>query len=163
MFSKISNMLGNAWDFGKSLMKPFKNHISNGWEALKNGASKVGQFVNNNHEAIGSILSGVGNIIGNLPNSPLKQKLQNFGNTATDAGNMFSNGFNRPSNMARPQNTQRTQFNNNLNNRTIGHQGTFQKPMPNAGPQRPMPNTQGSTPLAGGATLMKSGIPRRII
>ena len=107
-------MLGNAWDFGSSLIKPLKNHISNGWEALKNGASKVGQFVNNNHEAIGSILSGVGNIIGNLPNSPLKQKLANFGNNATNAGNMFSNGFN---NMARPQNTPRQQFNNNINSK----------------------------------------------
>lgn len=107
-------MLGNAWDFGSSLIKPLKNHISNGWEALKNGASKVGQFVNNNHEAIGSILSGVGNIIGNLPNSPLKQKLANFGNNATNAGNMFSNGFN---NMVRPQNTPRQQFNNNINSK----------------------------------------------
>ena len=114
MFSKISSMLGNAWDFGSSLMKPLKNHISNGWEALKNGASKVGQFVNNNHEAIGSILSGVGNIIGNLPNSPLKQKLESFGNTASNAGNAFSNGF---SNMGRPQNAPRQQFNNNLNSR----------------------------------------------
>ena len=104
MFNKISSMLGKAWDFGGSLIKPLKNHVSNGWEMLKNGASKVGQFVNNNHEAIGSILSGVGNIIGNLPNSPIKQKLENFGNTA-------------PNTMSRPQNTPRQQFNNNLNSR----------------------------------------------
>ena len=104
MFNKISSMLGKAWDFGGSLIKPLKNHVSNGWESLKNGASKVGQFVNNNHEAIGSILSGVGNIIGNLPNSPIKQKLENFGNTA-------------PNTMSRPQNTPRQQFNNNLNSR----------------------------------------------
>ena len=104
MFNKISSMLGKAWDFGGSLIKPLKNHVSNGWEMLKNGASKVGQFVNNNHEAIGSILSGVGNIVGNLPNSPIKQKLENFGNTA-------------PNTMSRPQNTPRQQFNNNLNSR----------------------------------------------
>ena len=112
MFSKISNMLGKAWDFGSNIIKPFKNHISNGWESLKNGASKVGQFVANNHEAIGSVLSGVGNIIGNLPNSPLKQKLTNFGNNASYAGDMFSNGI-----TPRPQNTQRQGFNNNLNSR----------------------------------------------
>ena len=104
MFNKISSMLGKAWDFGGSLIKPLKNHVSNGWESLKNGASKVGQFVNNNHEAIGSILSGIGNIVGNLPNSPIKQKLENFGNTA-------------PNTMSRPQNTPRQQFNNNLNSR----------------------------------------------
>ena len=104
MFNKISSMLGKAWDFGGSLIKPLKNHVSNGWEMLKNGASKVGQFVNNNHEAIGSILSGIGNIVGNLPNSPIKQKLENFGNTA-------------PNTMSRPQNTPRQQFNNNLNSR----------------------------------------------
>ena len=104
MFNKISSMLGKAWDFGGSLIKPLKNHVSNGWEMLKNGASKVGQFVNNNHEAIGSILSGVGNIIGNLPNSPIKQKLESFGNTDTNT-------------MSRPQNTPRQQFNNNLNSR----------------------------------------------
>lgn len=112
MFSKISNMLGNAWDFGSKLIKPFKNHISNGWDALKNGASKVGQFVANNHEAIGSVLTGVGNIIGNLPRSPIKQKLADFGNGASHAGNMFSNGF-----MPRPPNTQRQGFNNNINSR----------------------------------------------
>ena len=114
MFSKISNMLGKAYDFGSNLIKPFKNTVSNGWEMLKNGASKVGQFVSDNHETIGTVLSGVGNIIGNLPNSPLKQKLENFGNSASNAGNMFSNGFNY---MSRPQNTPRQQFSNNINNR----------------------------------------------
>ena len=104
MFNKISSMLGKAWDFGGSLIKPLKNHVSNGWDMLKTGASKVGHFVNNNHEAIGSILSGIGNIVGNLPNSPIKQKLENFGNTA-------------PNTMSRPQNTPRQQFNNNLNSR----------------------------------------------
>ena len=120
MFNKISNMLGKAYDFGSNLIKPFKNTVSNGWEMLKNGASKVGQFVSNNHEAIGSVLSGVGNIIGNLPNSPLKQKLESFGNSASNAGNMFSNGFNyipQQTNMSRPQNAPRQQFNNNINNR----------------------------------------------
>ena len=120
MFNKISNMLGKAYDFGSNLIKPFKNTVSNGWEMLKNGASKVGQFVSNNHEAIGSVLSGVGNIIGNLPNSPLKQKLESFGNSASNAGNMFSNGFNyipQQPNMSRPQNAPRQQFNNNINNR----------------------------------------------
>ena len=113
MFSKIGNMLGKAWDFGSSLIKPFKNHISNGWESLKNGASKVGKFVSDNHETIGTILSGVGNIIGNLPNSPLKQKLKNYGETAQGAGNFINGGF---SNL-RPANTQRQPFNNGLSNR----------------------------------------------
>ena len=119
MFNKISNMLGNAWDFGSNLIKPLKNHISNGWETLKNGASKVGQFVNNNHEAIGSILSGVGNIIGNLPNSPIRRKLESYGNTANSFGNM-ANGFgNAFHTMSRPQNTPRQQFNNNLNSKFV--------------------------------------------
>ena len=113
MFSKIGNMLGKAWDFGSSLIKPIKNHISNGWESLKNGASKVGKFVSDNHETIGTILSGVGNIIGNLPNSPLKQKLKNYGETAQGAGNFMSGGF---SNL-RPANTQRQSFSNGLTNR----------------------------------------------
>ncbi len=113
MFSKIGNMLGKAWDFGSSLIKPIKNHISNGWESLKNGASKVGKFVSDNHETIGTILSGVGNIIGNLPNSPLKQKLQNFGQGAQGAGNFMSGGF---SNL-RPPNQKRQAFNNGLTNR----------------------------------------------
>ena len=113
MFSKIGNMLGKAWDFGSSLIKPLKNHISNGWESLKNGASKVGKFVSDNHETIGTILSGVGNIIGNLPNSPLKQKLQNFGQGAQGAGNFINGGF---SNL-RPANQKRQAFNNGLSNR----------------------------------------------
>ena len=117
MFSKISNMLGKAWDFGSSIIKPMKNHVSNGWDMLKNGASKVGKFVSNNHEAIGSILSGVGNIIGNLPNSPLKQKLSNFGQTATNAGNAATSVGGYISNMSRPQNTPRQQVNNGLSSR----------------------------------------------
>ena len=133
MFSKISNMLGNAWDFGSSLIKPLKNHVSNGWDMLKNGASKVGQFVNNNHESIGSILSGVGNILGNMPNSPLKQKLEGFGNTVTNAGNMFSNGV-------RPQNTPRQQFSNNLNSR-IGQQQQPQRQIQQQLQQQQQSNT----------------------
>ena len=113
MFSKISNMLGKVWDAGSNLIKPMKNHISNGWEMLKNGASKVGRFVSNNHEAIGSILSGVGNIIGNLPNSPIKDRLTSYGNTSSNTGNV-NNQFGRTQ---RPQNTQRQPFGNNLNNR----------------------------------------------
>ena len=129
-------MLGNAWDFGGKLIKPFKNHISNGWDALKNGASKVGQFVANNHEAIGSVLTGVGNIIGNLPKSPIKQKLADFGNGATRAGDMFTNGF-----MPRPPNTQRQGFNNNINSRFSQQrqqqaiqQPVIQQPMQGSGP-----------------------------
>ena len=113
MFSKISGMLGKAWDFGSSLMKPLKNKVSNGWEMLKNGASKVGQFVSNNHEAIGSILSGVGNIIGNLKDSPIKQKLQEANEGAQQANNYVNDRF---SNL-RPANTKRTPFSNGLSNR----------------------------------------------
>ena len=113
MFSKIGNLLGKTWDFGSSLIKPFKNTLANGWEKLKNGASKVGSFVANNHEAIGSILSGVGNIIGNLPNSPLKQKLSSLGQNVQNANSFVHGGF---SNL-RPANAQRQQFNNNLSNR----------------------------------------------
>jgi len=113
MFSKIGNLLGKTWDFGSSLIKPFKNTLANGWEKLKNGASKVGSFVANNHEAIGSILSGVGNIIGNMSNSPLKQKLTNLSQGAQSANNFVRGGF---SNL-RPANAQRQQFNNNLSNR----------------------------------------------
>jgi len=113
MFSKIGNLLGKTWDFGSSLIKPFKNTLANGWSALKNGASKVGSFVANNHEAIGSILSGVGNIIGNMSNSPLKQKLSNLSQGAQSANNFVRGGF---SNL-RPSNAQRQQFNNNLLNR----------------------------------------------
>ena len=112
MFNKISNMLGRAVDFGSSLIKPMKNHISNGWEMLKNGASKVGQFVSNNHEAIGSILSGVGNIIGNMPNSPLKQRLQDYGDTAGRLNDGIHGGYNGY--QRRPQNIPRQQFSNNL-------------------------------------------------
>ena len=140
MFSKISNMLGNAWDFGSKLIKPFKNHISNGWDALKNGASKVGQFVANNHEAIGSVLTGVGNIIGNLPKSPIKQKLTDFGNGISLAGNMFSNGV-----MARPPNAQRQAFNNNISSRF--NQQRQQQAIPQTIPQ-PM---QGSGPIQKGS------------
>lgn len=114
MFSKIGNLLGKTWDFGSSLIKPLKHTVANGWEKLKNGASKVGSFVANNHEAIGSILSGVGNIIGNLPNSPLKQKLSSLGQNAQNANSFVHGGF---SNL-RPANAQRQQFNNNLANRT---------------------------------------------
>ena len=67
MFSKISNMLGNAWDWGKTVIKPLKNTVSNGFETLRNGAMKAGKFVADNHEAIGSIMGGIGNLINSLP------------------------------------------------------------------------------------------------
>ena len=75
-------MLGKAWDTGKSLVKPLTGKLASGWDMLKNGAMKVGKFVGENHEAIGSVLTGVGNIIGNLRDSPLKQKLQEANNAA---------------------------------------------------------------------------------
>lgn len=117
MFNKISSMLGKAWDFGGSLIKPLKNHVSNGWESLKNGASKVGQFVNNNHEAIGSILSGIGNIVSKMPGSPIKQKLENFGNAASNVGYAASGVGNMFHRMTRPSNLPRQQFSNNLNSK----------------------------------------------
>ena len=112
MFNKISQMLGNAVDFGNRLMKPMKNHISTGWDMLKNGASKVGRFVNDNHQAIGTILSGVGNIISGMPNSPLKQKLQTYGDAAGRVKDSIYggyNGYNR-----RPINTPYTQSRQNM-------------------------------------------------
>ena len=139
MFSKISGMLGKAWDFGSSLMKPLKNKVANGWEMLKNGASKVGQFVSNNHEAIGSILSGVGNIIGNMKDSPIKQKLQQIEGGAQQANGIIQGGF---SNL-RPANTRRTPFSNGLSNRTNvqpqqnNQPQQFQGPTPQANNQRP--------------------------
>ena len=112
MFSKISSMLGKAWDTGKSLIKPMTGKIASGWDMLKNGAMKAGKFVSDNHEAIGSILSGVGNIIGNLRDSPVKQKLQQLEGGAQQANNMIYGGF---SNL-RPSNLKRTPFSNGLNN-----------------------------------------------
>ena len=111
MFSKIGNMLSNAWAGAKNLIKPLKHGISSGWESLKNGAGKVGRFIGNNHEAIGSIMSGVGSILSNMPNSPIKQKLNQFGGAANNFSN-FMNGF--TNNNPRPPNAQRPQFMNNL-------------------------------------------------
>ena len=121
-------MLGKAWDAGKGLVKPLTGKLSTGWDMLKNGATKVGQFVSNNHEAIGSILSGVGNIIGNLKDSPVKQKLQQIENGANQANNVIYGGF---SNL-RPSNLKRVPFSNGLNNAhgppAITHQSTTPTP-----------------------------------
>ena len=112
MFSKIGNMLSNAWTGAKNLIKPLKHGISSGWESLKNGAEKVGRFIGNNHEAIGSIMSGVGSILSNMPNSPIKQKLNQYGGNASHFSNLFG-GFSNNNNQ-RPSNAQRPQFMNNL-------------------------------------------------
>ena len=121
-------MLGKAWDAGKGLVKPLTGKLASGWDMLKNGATKVGQFVSNNHEAIGSILSGVGNIIGNLKDSPVKQKLQQIENGANQANNVIYGGF---SNL-RPSNLKRVPFSNGLNNAhgppAITHQPTTPTP-----------------------------------
>ena len=111
MFSKISNILGNAWDWGKSVIKPLKNTVSNGYEMIKNGAMKAGKFVADNHEAIGNIMGGIGNIINSLPNSQFKQKLENGLGDASVAVNKFSN--------LRPSNTQRMQFKNDVINNKV--------------------------------------------
>ena len=133
MFSKISNVLGKAWDFGSSLIKPLKNSVGNGWESLKNGASKVGQFVNNNHEAIGSILSGIGNIVSQMPGSPIKQRLERFGNAASDVGYYASGVGNMFRRMTRPTNLPRQQFSNTLTSKTGGGPPQIQQ---NSPPQR---------------------------
>ena len=112
MFSKITSMLGKAWDTGKSLVKPLTGKLASGWDMLKNGAMKVGKFVGENHEAIGSVLTGVGNIIGNLRDSPLKQKLQEANNAAQTITDGIS-GRGKFSNL-RPSNTQRKTFANEL-------------------------------------------------
>ena len=138
MFSKITGMLGKAWDAGKSLVKPLTGKISSGWDMLKNGAMKVGKFVGENHEAIGSVLSGVGNIIGNLRDSPLKQKLQQIEGGAQQANNMIYGGFNG---MARPSNLKRTPFNNALKG-NIAPAITNQTPTPAA------PTPQAAAPAA---------------
>ena len=105
-------MLGKAWDTGKSLVKPLTGKLASGWDMLKNGAMKVGKFVGENHEAIGSVLTGVGNIIGNLRDSPLKQKLQEANNAAQTITDGIS-GRGKFSNL-RPSNTQRKTFSNEL-------------------------------------------------
>ena len=137
-------MLGKAWDAGKGLVKPLTGKLSTGWDMLKNGATKVGQFVSNNHEAIGSILSGVGNIIGNLKDSPVKQKLQQIENGANQANNVIYGGF---SNL-RPSNLKRTPFSNGLNNAHGPPAITNQSPTPAA--PTPTPAAAPAAPPAGG-------------
>ena len=109
MFSKISNMLGGAWDWGKNALGSLRSSVGKGYDMLKNGAMKAGKFVYDNHEAIGNIVGGIGNILGNMPNSPLKQKMEQGLGGATVAINKFSN--------LRPSNAQRQQFSNNMSNR----------------------------------------------
>ena len=152
MFSKITGMLGKAWDAGKSLVKPLTGKISSGWDMLKNGAMKVGKFVSDNHEAIGSVLSGVGNIIGNLRDSPLKQKLQQIEGGAQQANNMIYGGFNG---MTRPSNLKRTQFNNAL-------KGNVAPAITNQSPTPAAPTPQAAAPAAstpsGGMVLSRRSI-----
>ena len=109
MFGKISQMLGNAWDAGKNIMGSLKDKIGSGFDMLKNGAMKAGKFVYDNHEAIGNIVGGLGNILNNMPNSPVKQKMEQGLGATTTAINKFSN--------LRPSNQQRQQFNNNITNK----------------------------------------------
>ena len=109
MFGKISKMLGTAMDWGKSAMGTLKDNVGKGFGMLKNGAMKAGKFVYDNHEAIGNIVGGIGNILSNMPNSPLKEKMQQWLGGATTVINKFSN--------LRPANTQRQQFSNNITNR----------------------------------------------
>ena len=45
MFSKISNMLGSAWDWGKNALGSMRNSVGKGFDMLKNGAMKAGKFV----------------------------------------------------------------------------------------------------------------------
>ena len=109
MFGKISQILGNAWDWGKNAMGSLKDKVGSGFDMLKNGAMKAGKFVYDNHEAIGNIVGGLGNILNNMPNSPLKQKMEQGLGGATTVINKFSN--------LRPSNQQRQQFNNNIINK----------------------------------------------
>lgn len=102
-------MLGTAWNKAGSFIKPLKNTVSNGFDMLKNGAMKAGKFVYDNHEAIGNIVGGIGNILSNMPDSKLKDKMQQGLGGATTAINRFSN--------LRPSNEQRKQFSNNISNR----------------------------------------------
>ena len=99
-------------------------------QSLKNGASKVGQFVNNNHEAIGSILSGIGNIVSQMPGSPIKQRLERFGNAASDVGYYASGVGNMFRRMTRPTNLPRQQFSNTLTSKTGGGPPQIQQNSP---------------------------------
>ena len=119
MFSKISNMLGNAWDWGKNALGSLGNSVGKGFDMLKNGAMKAGKFVLDNHETIGNIVGGIGNILSNMPNSPLKQKMEQGLGGATVAINKFSN--------LRPSNGQRQQFNNNMSNRQRFNNNMFNR------------------------------------
>ena len=76
MFSKITNMLSGAWDWGKNALGSMRNRVGKGFDMLKNGAMKAGKFVYDNHEAIGNIVGGLGSMLSNMPNSPIKQKLE---------------------------------------------------------------------------------------
>ena len=109
MFSKITNMLSGAWDWGKNALCSMRNRVGKGFDMLKNGAMKAGKFVYDNHEAIGNIVGGLGSMLSNMPNSPIKQKLEQGLGGASVAINKFSN--------LRPSNAQRQQFSNNMSNR----------------------------------------------
>ena len=146
-------MLGKAWDTGKSLVKPLTGKLASGWDMLKNGAMKVGKFVGENHEAIGSVLTGVGNIIGNLRDSPLKQKLQEANNAAQTINDGISGGG-RFSNL-RPSNAQRKAFSNNLN----GANTPKALPQPAPTPQpAAVPQAAAPAASAGGMVLGRRSI-----
>ena len=133
-------MLGTAWDTGKSLVKPLTGKLASGWDMLKNGAMKVGKFVGENHEAIGSVLTGVGNIIGNLRDSPLKQKLQEANNAAQTITDGIS-GRSKFSNL-RPSNTQRKTFSNELSGNNTPK--ALPQPAPTPTPQAAAPANSAS-------------------
>ena len=135
-------MLGKAWDTGKSLVKPLTGKLASGWDMLKNGAMKVGKFVGENHEAIGSVLTGVGNIIGNLRDSPLKQKLQEANNAAQTITDGISGGG-RFCNL-RPSNAQRKAFSNNLSGSNTPKALPQPAPTPAAAPQAAAPANNAS-------------------
>ena len=95
--SKVGNILSSAVDTASNFIKPLKNKV-------QNGLSKVGNFLDKHHETIGTIASGLGNILMNLPAGQMKDKIQSYGNTLNNVGQVFSQ--NRPSNLARQAITQ---------------------------------------------------------
>ena len=95
--SKIGGLLNQATDFASNIIKPLKNKV-------QNGLTKVGNFLDKNHETIGTIASGIGNILMNLPKNKLTDKLQSYGQTINNFGQVMSQ--NRPSNLARQAITQ---------------------------------------------------------
>ena len=102
-------MLSGALDWGKNALGSMRNRVGKGFDMLKNGAMKAGKFFYDNHEDIGNIVGGLGSMLSNMPNSHIKQKLEQGLGGASVAINKFSN--------LRPSNAQRQQFSNNMSNR----------------------------------------------